>query len=87
MNRIQTLLIGLAAGAALALPLGLSAQDTNTLGPGFYQIAVAEGASFAWRINTANGTTSYCAAPNDPSKEAPVCSKWSTGIIKDPVSR
>ena len=49
----------LAAGAALALPLSLSAQDTNTLGPGFYEIAVGKGGTFAWRINTANGTTSY----------------------------
>lgn len=85
MTRIQTLLIGLVIGAGLALPLSLSAQDTRaTLGPGFYQIAVGEDASFAWRINSANGTTSYCVAPDDPAKKAPNCSQWSTGIIKDP---
>lgn len=84
MTKGQSLLIGLAAGAALALPFALSAQDSRALGPGFYNIAVGEGGSFAWRINTANGTTSYCAAPTDPTVRAPVCSPWSTGIIKDP---
>jgi hypothetical protein len=84
MTRIQTLLIGLAAGAALALPFGLSAQDSRALGPGFCEIAVSGDASAAWRINTANGTTSYCTAPKDPASDAPVCSVWSTGIIKDP---
>lgn len=84
MTRLQTFLIGLAAGAALALPFGLSAQDGRTLSPGFYEIAVSEDASVAWRINTANGTTSYCAAPSDPEAAAPVCSTWSTGIVKDP---
>jgi hypothetical protein len=85
MNRIQTLLIGLVVGAALAVPIGLSAQDvTKTLGPGFYQIAVGSEALFAWRINTANGTTSYCAAPSDPTSKAPVCSPWSAGVIKEP---
>ena len=84
MNKTLLLLIGLGAGVALALPLGLSAQDSKTLGPGLYEIAVGEGGTFAWRINTANGTTSYCAAPSDPATQAPTCSQWSTGIIKDP---
>ena len=84
MTKSQTLLIGLAAGAALALPFALSAQDTRAFGPGFYELSVGEGGAFAWRINTANGTTSYCAAPSDPAVAAPVCSAWSTGIIKFP---
>ncbi|NKB55444.1 MAG: hypothetical protein GKS00_03815 [Alphaproteobacteria bacterium] len=85
MTKPLLLLVGLAAGAALALPFGLVAQDVRPLGPGTYKIAVGESAAFAWRINTANGTVSVCAAPDDPaSNTAPLCSPWGAGIISNP---
>lgn len=85
MTKPVLFLIGLAVGAALALPFGLVAQDVRPLGPGSYAIALGETTGAAWRINTVNGTVSLCAAPDNPAGEvAPRCTPWGADILANP---
>ena len=84
MNKMLYLAAGLAVGMAVAIPFGISAQDFRALGPGFYTIAVGQDGTFAWRVNTANGTVSVCRAAIEPAAASPACSPWSSTILKLP---